>query len=128
MTLRAAPLSLGTLIVAFIFALLVPFQTAALAADKSGKFSGMGRYSVKGTAQVSRSGGKTTVTLSSDFKSSSGPDLYIYVGNGSPTKRIAKLKSFRGGQSYTFSGTDKITSVHVYCKRFSVGFGTAKVK
>ena len=87
----------------------------------------MGRYSVKGTAQVSMSEGKTTVTLSSDFKSTSGPDLYIYVGNGKPSKRIAKLKKFKGSQGYTFSGTDKITSVHIYCKRFSVGFGIAKV-
>jgi hypothetical protein len=117
----------ASLIAAFVFALFLPLQSAALAADKSGSFKGMGRYSVKGTAQVSMSGGKTTITLSNDFKSSSGPDLYIYVGTGKPAKRIAKLKSFKGSQTYTFAGTDKVTSVHVYCKRFSVGFGTAKV-
>ena len=70
---------------------------------------------------------KTIITLGSDFRSSSGPDLYVYVGNGKPSKRIAKLKKFKGSQTYSFSGTDKITSVHVYCKRFSVGFGTAKL-
>ena len=67
------------------------------------------------------------INWSGDFKSSSGPDLYIYVGNGSPTKRIAKLKRNSGAQTYTFSGTAPISSVHVYCKRFSVGFGTAKL-
>ena len=128
MTIRALHLNVVSLMAAFVIALLLPLQSAAEAANKSGKFSGMGRYSVKGTAQVSQSGGKTTVTLSSDFRSSSGPDLYIYVGNGSPTKRIAKLKKFKGAQTYTFSGTQNITSVHVYCKRFSVGFGTARVK
>ena len=127
MILRRVSLTTVSLLTAFLFALLVPIQSAALAADKSGKFSGMGRYKVKGTATVSPSGGKTIITLGSDFSSSSGPDLYVYVGNGKPSKRIAKLKKFKGSQTYSFSGTDKITSVHVYCKRFSVGFGTAKV-
>ena len=114
------------LIVALAF--LAGEQSAALAADKTGKFSGMGRYKVSGTVKVSTSGGKTTISLANNFKSSSGPDLYIYVGNGSPTKRIQKLKSFNGAQSYTFAGTSPITSVHVYCKRYSVGFGTARLK
>lgn len=103
-------------------------QSAALAADQSGKFSGMGRYKVSGAVKVSTSGGKTTISLANNFRSSSGPDLYIYVGNGSPTKRIQKLKKFKGAQSYTFAGTSPITSVHVYCKRYSVGFGTARLK
>ena len=108
-------------------ALMAATQTAALAAG-SGSFSGMGNYKVKGGVTVTQSGGKTTVKLASNFSSSSGPDLYIYVGTGSPSKRIAKLKKFKGAQTYTFSGTAKVTSVHVYCKRYSVGFGTAKLK
>ena len=127
MNLRSTSLSLVSVFAALLFGLMLPFQSAALAADKSGSFKGMGRYSVKGTAKVSMAGGKTTITLSNDFRSSSGPDLYIYVGNGKPTKRIAKLKSFKSGQTYTFSGAANVSSVHVYCKRFSVGFGTATV-
>ena len=113
----------------FVVTLLAIFAVAhsAAYAAQSGKFKGMSRYSVKGTATVSMANGKTTIKLSGDFKSSSGPDLYIYVGNGSPTKRIAKLKRFNGAQTYTFNGTAPISSVHVYCKRFSVGFGTARL-
>lgn len=107
-------------------ALLIVSQTSALA-DGSGKFSGHKNYKVSGGVTVTQSGGKTTVKLASNFKSSSGPDLYIYVGTGKPSKRIAKLKSFKGAQTYSFSGTAPVTSVHVYCKRYSVGFGTAKL-
>ena len=110
-----------------VLAIFAVLQSAALAASQSGSFQGMGRYNVKGTATVSMANGSTTIKLSGNFKSSSGPDLYIYVGNGSPKKRIAKLKSFNGAQTYTFKGTAPISSVHVYCKRFSVGFGTAKL-
>jgi len=108
-------------------ALLVATYTSALA-NGSGSFSGHKNYKVSGGVTVSQSGGKTTVSLASNFKSSSGPDLYIYVGTGKPTKLIAKLKKFKGAQKYTFSSTAKVTSVHVYCKRYSVGFGTAKLK
>ena len=82
---------------------------------------------VSGGVTVTQANGKTTVKLASNFKSSSGPDLYIYVGTGKPSKRIAKLKSFNGAQTYSFAGTAPVTSVHVYCKRYSVGFGTAKL-
>jgi hypothetical protein len=123
MNIRIAPFvaALAGLIIAII-------AQPAMAAGKSGSFSGVDGHTVSGSATVSMAGGKTTVTLSKDFSSQSGPDLYIYVGTGSPTKRIAKLKSFKGGQSYTFSGTAAISSVHVYCKQYSVGFGTAKMK
>ena len=107
-------------------ALLSASYGSALA-DGSGSFSGHKNYKVSGGVTVTQSGGQTTVKLASNFKSSSGPDLYIYVGTGKPSKRIAKLKKFKGAQTYTFSGTDDVTSVHVYCKRYSVGFGTAKL-
>lgn len=119
--------STASIFVVTVLAIFAVAQSAALAASQSGKFKSLSRYSVKGTATVSQANGKTTIKLSGDFKSSSGPDLYIYVGNGSPTKRIAKLKRNSGAQTYTFSGTAPISSVHVYCKRFSVGFGTAKL-
>ncbi|NKB50659.1 MAG: hypothetical protein GKR97_00275 [Rhizobiaceae bacterium] len=111
----------------FGLTMFAAFQTSAMA-NGAGSFSGHKNYKVSGGVTVTQSGGKTTVLLSDNFKSSSGPDLYIYVGTGKPTKIIAKLKSFNGAQSYTFSGTSKVTSVHVYCKRYSVGFGTAKLK
>ena len=101
--------------------------TVSFAADKKGSFSSAGsRYKVSGTATVSADG---TIKLSG-FKTSSGPDLYVYVGNGSAKTRVAKLKSFSGAQSYKISPAlaKKISTVHIYCKRFSSNFGTARLK
>lgn len=99
----------------------------AFAADKSGSFrSTSARYKVSGAVKVSANG---TIRISS-FRTSSGPDLYIYVGNGSASKRVAKLKRTSGTQTYKISPAlaKSISSVHVYCKRFSTNFGTARVK
>jgi hypothetical protein len=119
---RVASITATAFLVAF--AILSSFSPASA---QSGTFAGVDGHWVNGSASVTMSGGKTTIKLSGDFQSQSGPDLYVYVGNGNPTKRIAKLKKFKGGQSYTYSGTTPVTSVHVYCKRYSVGFGTAKL-
>jgi len=107
--------------------LAVPMSASSALADQMGTFSGVSNHWVNGGVKVSTAGGKTTITLKSNFKSQSGPDLYIYVGNGSPTKRIAKLKKFKGSQTYSYTGTAPISSVHVYCKRYTVGFGVAKL-
>ena len=116
-----------SLLVSGTVAASIPFESAH-AASKFGSFASQGKYRVSGGVTVTTSGGKTTVKLASNFKTSSGPDLYVYVGNGGPSKRIAKLRKFRGGQTYTFSGTSPISSVHIYCKRFSVGFGSARLR
>lgn len=110
-----------------VIAFLAASFGAAHAASKKGTFSGKGKYKVSGTATLSDNG---RLTLSG-FSSSSGPDLYIYVGTGSkPTKRIAKLKRLSGKQTYSLPAAvaKSAKSVHVYCKRFSVNFGTANLR
>lgn len=105
-------------------------SSPVFAAGKSGSFSGHKNYKVRGSVKVEEAGGKTTVKLSG-FSTTRGPDLYIYVGNGSPTKLIAKLKKTSGSQSYTLPAgmtAASFSSVHVHCKRYSVVFGTAKVR
>ncbi|MEM8749910.1 MAG: DM13 domain-containing protein [Pseudomonadota bacterium] len=108
--------------------LLAP--AAAFAAGKSGKFKSHKSYKVRGTAKVSTKGGKSVVTLSG-FSTSPGPDLYVYVGQGSPTQRIAKLRANSGSQTYTLPASIKpgsISTVHIHCKRFSSTFGTARLR
>ena len=110
-----------------VVAVLAASVGVAEAASKKGSFSGQGKYSVSGTATLSDAG---KLTLSG-FKSSSGPDLYVYVGTGSkPTKRIAKLKRLNGSQTYSLpaSVAKTVKSVHIYCKRFSVNFGSARLR
>jgi len=99
---------------------------AAEAGSKKGSFRGQTGHSVTGTATLT-SGGKLTL---SGFRSQRGPDLYVYVGNGSPRTRIAKLKRTSGTQTYTVPASiaKSAKSVHIYCKKFSVGFGVANLR
>ncbi|EFL90972.1 DM13 domain-containing protein [Ahrensia sp. R2A130] len=94
----------------------------AWAKDGAGRFSSHKNYKVSGTAKVK--GKKLTL---SGFRTSSGPDLYVYVGKGSASKRVAKLKANSGTQTYTLPAGNW-TSVHIHCKRFSSTFGSASIK
>lgn len=111
--------------IAIVF-LMSLFVIPAFAADKKGSFRSTGKYSVKGSVKVS-SAGKITI---SGFKTTPGPDLYVYVGNGKASRRVAKLRRNSGTQTYSIpaSVAKSISSVHIYCKRFSSNFGTARVK
>lgn len=111
-------------LLAFSVASAVPAQ----AQTKDGSFRSVGKYSVSGTAKVSITGSTAKITLSG-FRTSSGPDLYVYVGQGSASRRVAKLRSNSGTQTYSLpaSVAKSISSVHIYCKRFSTTFGTARV-
>jgi len=115
---------IARLSIAFIF-LASLFATPAFAGDKKGSFRSSGKYSVRGTVKVSMAG---KITLSG-FKTTSGPDLYVYVGKGRASRRVAKLRRTSGTQSYTIpaSVAKSISSVHIYCKKFSSNFGTARV-
>lgn len=97
------------------------FSHASFAGDGSGRFASHKSYKVSGTATVK--GNKLTL---SGFRTSSGPDLYVYVGKGGPTKRVAKLKARSGTQTYQLP-KGNWTSVHIHCKRFNSTFGSARI-
>ncbi len=99
----------------------VVVSTPVLAKDGSGSFASHKNYTVSGKATVSGN----ALTLS-DFRTSPGPDLYVYVGNGGPSKRVAKLKADSGSQSYTLPAGNW-TTVHIHCKRFNSTFATARI-
>ena len=101
-------------------------SVSAFAADKSGSFTSHKSYKVSGKATVSEDG---TIRLSG-FSTTSGPDLYVYVGNGSPSTLVAKLKRNSGSQTYKIPAAlaKSISTVHIHCKRFSSVFGTARVR
>ena len=117
--------STKTLVLAFAAVATMATTHAAAAAGK-GSFKSHKKYSVSGTATLSASG---KLTLSG-FKTSSGPDLYVYVGNGSAKTRIAKLRKFSGSQTYKVPASiaKSATTVHIHCKRFSSTFGTARLR
>lgn len=110
-------------LIAGAFALPLAYSSAEAAGKKGSFKADKSRYQVSGTATVN--GDKITL---SGFKTSRGPDLYVYLGNGKATQKVALLKANSGNQTYTFKGASKYSTVHIHCKRFSVTFGTARLK
>ena len=117
------------------------FPTAAAAASNqlaSGQFHS-GAHDTKGMAAVLQlADGKKTLRLT-DFATSNGPDVHVYLvatddakDNDTVTKAgfidIGSLKGNIGDQNYdlpTNADLTKYRAVTIWCKRFSVNFGTA---
>lgn len=116
------------------------FPTASAASNKvaSGQFHSAA-HETKGLATVFQLGdGKKTLRLT-DFATSNGPDVHVYLvaaddakDNDTVTKAgfidIGTLKGNIGDQNYDLpANTDlaKYRAVTIWCKRFGVNFGTA---
>ena len=117
------------------------FPTAASAASNklaSGQFHS-GAHETKGTATVFQlADGKKTLRLT-DFATSNGPDVHVYLvaaddakDNDMVTKAgfidVGSLKGNIGDQNYDLPANADLTkyrAVTIWCKRFSVNFGTA---
>jgi uncharacterized protein YjdB len=93
-------------------------------------------YTVSGTAILDeQTDGSLVLKFGSDFSTSSGPGLYVYLATtnqvGSTSLEVARLKSTRGEQSYDLPATVKIDSYNwaiIHCKPFNVTFGYAELK
>ena len=117
------------------------FPTASAATNSklaTGQFRSAA-HETKGTATVFQlADGKKTLRLT-DFATSNGPDVHFYLvaaadvkDNDTVTKAgfidIGSLKGNIGDQNYELpADTDlsKYRAVTIWCKRFSVNFGTA---
>ena len=118
------------LLIASAVASLAFGQIALADTAEAGSFRSHKNYKVSGSATLVKSGSGHAIKLSG-FRTTSGPDLYVYVGNGGPSRRIAKLRRTSGSQTYKLPASVKpgsITTVHIHCKRFNSTFGTASLK
>lgn len=105
--------------------------TLTVAGDqRSGTFEGSNGYSVSGTVVISES----AVELQSDFNTSSGPGLYLYLSNSSSNVdggvSLGALNGNSGEQTYELpAGTspDDFNYVIVHCQPFNVVFGFAEL-
>ncbi|MET7568417.1 DM13 domain-containing protein [Streptomyces sp. NPDC005492] len=103
---------------------------AAKAADSTGMFAGLNGKKVSGSAQVSGSG----VTLSG-FSSDEGPDLHVYLTNGtdeaavSAGKEIGAVKFDKASQMFALNGADAAaySTVVIHCDKAKAVFGAAKL-
>jgi hypothetical protein len=104
----------------------------------AGQFHSVAHES-KGTASVHNLGGGRRVLRLTDFATSNGPDVRVYLvaardasDNATVTKagyiELGKLKGNQGDQNYEIpAGADltKYRAVTIWCRRFSVNFATA---
>ncbi len=81
-----------------------------------------------GDAQIYNDNGTWKLYLS-DFSTTNGPDLHVYLANSvnaSSFIDLGLLKSTSGNQTYNISGNPSISNykyVLIWCKQFSVFFG-----
>ncbi len=105
-------------------------QPAMHSADKQGMFAGLNGKKVSGTAQVSGSG-----VMLSGFSSDEGPDLHVYLTNGtdeaavSAGKQLGAVKYDEKSQTFALNGVDAsaYTTVVIHCDKAKAVFGAAKL-
>jgi len=99
-------------------------------------------HPTSGTATIYRTGDGVRVLRFTDFSTSNGPDVHVYLVAADDAKDIATvqragfmdlgvIKGNIGDQNYTL-GSDvdlgKYRAVSIWCKRFSVNFGAAALR
>jgi len=96
-------------------------------------------HPTQGTATIYRLGDGTHLLRFTNFKTSNGPDVHVYLVAADDAKDNASvlragfidlgvIKGNVGDQNYTLSpdvDLSKYRAVSVWCKRFSVNFGAA---
>jgi uncharacterized protein YjdB len=102
----------------------------------TGVFNGRGSYNVSGNVTLkSTSNNNLELTLSSNFASSAGPGLHVYLSNSGTSAsgglEIAPLRKTSGSDTYLVTGgvnLDQYKYVLIYCKPFTVIFGVAELQ
>jgi len=118
----------------------MPTGEAASSAQalESGTFYGI-LHPTEGTATIYRMADGTHLLRFTNFKTSNGPDVHVYMVAADNPKDSASvlragfidlgsIKGNIGDQNYTLApdvDLAKYRAVSVWCKRFSVNFGTA---
>jgi Electron transfer DM13 len=108
---------------------------------ESGRFYSI-LHPTEGTATIYQMGDGTRVLRFTNFTTSNGPDVHVYMVAADDAKDIATvqkagfvdlgvIKGNIGDQNYPLaSGLDlsKYRAVSIWCKRFSVNFGAAALR
>lgn len=104
----------------------------------SGRFYGI-LHPTQGSATIYQLGDGTRILRFTNFRTSNGPDVHVYMVAADDAKDVATvekagfvdlgvLKGNIGNQNYTLTSNldlAKYRAVSIWCKRFSVNFGAA---
>ncbi|MEM9856318.1 MAG: DM13 domain-containing protein [Bacteroidota bacterium] len=108
--------------------------TVGNAASRMGQFESLKGYSTSGSVSVMSNGNRLSVNLESNFRTSNGPGLYVYLSNNRSSVsggiELGKLTSTTGASAYSTPegiALDSFDYVIIYCKPFGAGFGTASL-
>jgi len=107
---------------------------------ESGSFYGIA-HPTEGTATVYRTGDGALMLRFTNFRTSNGPNVHVYLVAADDAKDetalnasfidLGPIKGNIGDQNYDLSASvdlSKYRAVSIWCKRFSVNFGVAPLK
>ena len=110
-----------------------PMTLAAEEILSKGTFTGKSRHKTSGSVSIVKTSNGIDVRLGSNFKLDGAPDPWLGFGkNGKyvSASEITKLKSNSGAQIYKISGpldVSKYNEFYIWCRKFSVPLGVAKL-
>ena len=96
--------------------------------------AGDGFHNAEGLARVIPLGDGSTSLRLENFKSTNGPNVHLYLATDKGASNfidLGRLKANNGNQNYNIPhGTDlaKYNMVLIWCRDFSVLFGSAQLK
>jgi hypothetical protein len=96
--------------------------------------AGDGFHNAEGLTKVIPLGDGSTIIRLENFKSTNGPNVHLYLATDKTASNfidLGRLKANNGNQNYNISnGTDlaKYNMALIWCKDFSVLFGSAQLK
>ena len=107
---------------------LAPVAALAGGHGRLGSFVGKSNHVTTGTAEIAGN----TITLLDDFTFDGAPDPKVALGNNGydESTLLAPLQSNKGKQSYTVPAsidTSKYNEVWIWCEKFNVPLGVAKI-
>lgn len=114
----------------------MPEQMSEPITISAGRFIGVndGVHNAEGIAKIITLQDGSHIVRLEDFRSTNGPDLYVYLSTdkgNSDFVGLGRLKGNVGNQNYEIpEGTDlsKYDNVLIWCQAFSVLFGSAELK
>ena len=106
----------------------------AAQAGSKGSFKGRSRHVTSGGVTIVKSGSGYSLKLAKNFSLDGAPDPWLGFGsNGRYSKKttFAVLKKNKGAQTYKIPASvdiSKFNEVYVWCKKFGVPLGVAKLR
>jgi len=102
--------------------------------ERVGSFQGSNNYVVEGDFELVGSAGNLLLNFASNFNTSNGPGLHVYLSNQSTNVSggidLGELKQNKGVQQYELPENVNLNTydfVIIYCKPFGVVFGFGKL-